>query len=195
MDDLYGADKPDTAQLAAAKAEILAFREQHRTLGPAALAIAFIERRGNATSAELSLLLDLGADRYPSVELRSSVQGERLVCKDRIWTLGPKAFPDTREPAVKPDALQSGAELGKQEFQPPVVVPRFAEKEAGKPLQGLKRALIEPPPPAPAKPSRCRFAVWSDGQVEIKVPGNSALELSRVEFDEMVRFVNGERAA
>lgn len=185
MDDLYGTDKPDQAQLATAKAEILAFREEHLTLGPAALAIAFIERRGSATSAELSVLLDLGPDRYPSVELRSSVQGERLVCRDRIWTLGLKAFPEKRDPGVKPDALESGAELGKQETKAPMEVPRFSEQRADKPLQALKQA----PPAVPAKPPRCRFAVWSDGKVEIKASGVPSLELSSEEFDALVDFV------
>jgi hypothetical protein len=185
MRDIYDDTKPDTAQLEAARAEIIAFGEQHRTLGTAALAIAFIEQRGSATSAELSLLLDLGPDRYPSVELRSSVQGERLVCKDRVWTLGPRAVPETRE--QKPDALESGVEPGKQEPKP-VEAPRFLENGAGQPLKDLKHALREPAP----KPSRCRFAVWSDGEVEI-VAGIGGVKLSREEFDELVQFVAKER--
>jgi hypothetical protein len=143
VNDTYDTDKPDPAQLEAAKTEIIAFREHHRTLGTAALAIAFIEKRGTATSTELSVLLGLAADEYPSVVLRSSVQGERLACVGRVWTLGPKAIPSTREqdqvtadnvrglphepvgqlskPAqnlaaqAKPDALKSGAELGRIE--------------------------------------------------------------------------------
>jgi hypothetical protein len=188
-DDLYLAERPDPAQLAVAKADILAFREQHLTLGPAALASAFIARRGSATSAELSILLDLGPDRYPSVELRSSVQGERLVCKDRVWTLGPKASLEKREPAVQTDALASGAELGKQDTKPLVEVPRFAEKQAGQPPQNRSQVLIKPEPAAPAKPPRCRFAVWSDGHVEIKPAGLPSLELSREEFEALVDFV------
>jgi hypothetical protein len=251
-------ERPDAAQLEATRAEIIAFREQNRTLGTAALAIAFIEKRGTATSTELSVLLGLAADEYPSVVLRSSVQGERLACVGRVWTLGPKAIPSTREqdqvtadnvrglphelvgqlskPAqnlaaqakpealesgaelwrgekptsanfpgddvkamaarrnesrtkVKPDALESGAELGKREPEP-LDVPRFSEKDAGKPLQELKQALREPAPPtAPSKTTRCRFAVWSDGKVEIAFPSLPSVVLSSEEFKDLVRFV------
>lgn len=189
-DDFDLSERPSVADLAAAKAEIVAFREQHKTLGTAALAIAFIEQRGSATSSELSVLLGLSPEQYPSVELRSSVQGERLVCVGRVWTLGPKAIPGTRDR----DVLVSERDTSKRE---PLTVPTFT------PLAPPKAAPTGAPPAAPAaqphpvdppttaasKPSRCRFALWSDGQVEIKIAGLQSVELSRDEVDELIRFV------
>lgn len=204
MDDHFDADKPDAAQLEAQRANLVAFRDQHRTLGNAALAIAFIEKHGSATSTDLSVLLGLAADQYPSVELRSSVQGERLVCSNRVWTLGPKAYQGAREKDEKADALASGADLGKREA-PPLEVPRFAAaepaKKAAAPLKELKSTLDEPAEPAAAapavKPSRFRFAIWSDGLVEVKATGMPSLELSLDDVDQLIAFVaarRGERA-
>jgi hypothetical protein len=170
----------------AAKVEIMAFRERHRTLGTAALAIAFIENRGSATSTELSVLLGLGADQYPSVELRSSVQGERLACNGRVWTLGPKAFPEKREPVAKPDSLESGAELGRVEK--PTEASKFAEQNAGQPLRNPRQALREP---VPVAVPQWRFAVWSDGQVEIQRNGEKVLSLPRDVANEFAGFMRG----
>lgn len=191
MDDLDLHERPDAAQLAAARAAIIAFREQHKTLGTAALAIAFIEQHGCATSTELSVLLDLGADRYPSVELRSSVQGERLVCNGRIWTLGPKAIPSTREQGRAADhETQSLPQNPALQSSPALEVPTFVPAtKTGGPIPATKPGAVPGPIHTLAKPSRCRFAIWSDEKVEIKVPGNPSLELTLAEVDELIRFV------
>jgi predicted transcriptional regulator len=186
MDDLDLAERPSAAELTAAKAEIIAFREQHKTLGTAALAIAFIEQRGSATSSELSVLLDLRPDQYPSVELRSSVQGDRLVCVGRTWKLGPKAIPSTREG----DALASSRELGRIN-KPELQVPTFAPAAA--PTGAPTAAPTPAPTAAPAAPrkksSDCKFAIWSHGLVEIRKSGQGAMELTLDEVDELIEFL------
>lgn len=180
MDDhFHEGALPDAAQLEATRAEIAAFRETNPTLSRVDLAVAFVEDRARATSAELHTLMGLAPDEYASSALSSALRNGRLAKDGKNWMPGPKAFPDTRESEGKQGAL------------PPTKEPLTSEKDAGKPLQALKKALVELPP---AKPSRCRFAVWSDGQVEIKVPEMPSLELSRAEFDDLVRFVTADRA-
>lgn len=184
-------------------------------LGKTDRAVEFVRERGMATSAELHAVLGLAPDEYASTYLRSAITSARLVKDGKTWTLGPKesgpakevtkvpvhvpgaAFPTvapTTAPAVastKPDALESGADLGR--IRPELPVPTFVPTAA--PTTAPTSAPTVAPAPKPrSTTSRNRYAVWSDGKVEIKVPGNPSLELSREEFDDLVSFVTQERA-
>jgi hypothetical protein len=119
MDDHYHeATKPDAAQLEASKAEITAFRAANPTLTKTGLAVAFVEKRGIATSAELHTLLELEPNQYASVTLASAVQNGRLAKDGKNWMLGPKkvayqgeeqAAPPKADSAVKPEAKRPPA--------------------------------------------------------------------------------------
>jgi hypothetical protein len=184
-DDLDLIERPSAAELEANRAEIVAFREANPTLTRTGLAVAFVEKRGSATSAELSVLLDLRADQYPSVELSSAVQNGRLVRDGKVWTLGPNVVAYERRKADKPDALQSGAELGRVEAP---ATPKFAEQNAEQPLRNLRQALREP---VPVSVPQWRFAVWSDGQVEIERNGENVLSLPRDVARDLSKFLLG----
>jgi len=187
-------------------AQFAAFRPD---LGKTDRAIEFVRERGTATSSELHAVLQLDPREAPSQFLVNAVRNGRLVKDGKHWTLGPnapEAIPATREPpelAVStsptlrvceklrraaqsmPDALESGAELGKRE---PLEVPRFADRDATEPLQQLKQVLREP---APVVVPRFRFAIWSDGQVEIQRNGMQLAQLPREVADDFARFMTG----
>jgi hypothetical protein len=128
------------------------------------------------------VLLGLGADEYPSVALSSAVQTDRLAREGKNWTLGSRAFVES---AAKRDALESGAELGRVEAP---AAPKFAEARADRPLRNLRQALREP---VPVSVPQWRFAVWSDGQVEIQRNGEKVLSLPRDVANEFAGFVRG----
>lgn len=117
----------------------------------------------------------------------------------------PATFPTiapTPAPAVapaKPDPLKASTELQPVE-QPALKIPTFTRESTVTPTAAGKAGLDEPVAAAkpcempcvaadPRKPSRCRFALWSDGQIEIKIAGLPAVELSGAEVDELIRFV------
>ena len=176
MNDIYETERPSAAQLETTKAEVIAFRNRHQFATKIDLAIAFVLERDIATSAELHALLDLPSDQTVSSYLAPATKDLRLIKDGKHWTLGPKSTP----PDPKPDALASSAELGRiggTEWQVPKFLPPKAEEK--------------PRPELAARPAapRCRFAVWSDGQVEIVVDGQPPVALSFDEIDELVKFL------
>lgn len=133
----------DRGLIVLAKAEITAFREAHPTLGNTALAVAFVQKRGSATSTELGVLLNLGADEYPSTVLASAVTNGKLVRDGKSWTLGLKAFPDMREQVAPTPA--------------PTTVPSPARPESTVDRQAKSAAT---PPSAPRSgPSKVQLAI------------------------------------
>lgn len=172
MNDTFDlAERPSAAELDAARAEIIAFREANPTLTRTGLAVAFVEKRGSATSGELSILLNLRADQYPSVELSSAVQNGRLMRDGKDWTLGPKKI-----------AYQEAHEQPERSGKPALAIPTFsaAATPTGAPA---------PAPELAPKKSGCKFAIWSHGVVEIKKPAMPALELTLDEVDELIAFL------
>lgn len=158
------------------------------------LALTCIAKLGSATDDQLRDAMGLPAKTYVGAYLTSAVKADKVVRDGDRWKLG------TGKTEAAPKVLDSVEKVGN------IIV---ATKDASPIPQAVVDAIVGAPAlvavpiaaPAPAaqlttpKPSRCRIAVWSDGQVEIKVPGMPSLELSRTEFDEVVRFVSGERAA
>jgi hypothetical protein len=179
-----------------AKSLAAQFATYRQDLGKTDRAIEFVRERGSATSSELHIVLQLDARETPSQFLTNAVRNGRLVKDGKNWTLGPnapEAIPPAREPAVKTDALASGAELGRVEAS--VTVPKFAAHEAAKPLQGLRQALREP---VPVAVPQYRFAVWSDGVLEVRKDGQTVVELPQAAADSLDAFLAGrarERAA
>lgn len=51
-------------------------------------AIAFVRKRGKATSSELHMVMDLSANELPSDHLDDALQQNRLVKDGKHWTLG-----------------------------------------------------------------------------------------------------------
>lgn len=152
-------------------------------------AVEFVRERGLATPAELHAVMGLAPDEYPSSVLASAMRSERLDKDGRDWILGPKERAAATEPK---DGLASGVMLDAREVDPPNV-PGKSAAVADKPkAQPQPKAASAPPPaaPAPAAPaasihSEYRWAVWSDGEVEIQcdgvrvatLPGETAKEL------------------
>jgi hypothetical protein len=74
----------------AAKAAAANFRAPGwPTMTNAEKAIAFVTARGNATTAELHVVLGLAPDQYVSNYLSSAVRTNQLVKDGKTWTLGP----------------------------------------------------------------------------------------------------------
>jgi hypothetical protein len=179
-------------------------------LGKTDRAVEFVRERGMATSAELHAVLGLAPEEYASTYLRSAINSGRLLKDGKAWTLGakeagqpkqeakpapqvavnfPAVAPTTRPAApapapapaavAKPDALETGAELGRIE-KPPLPVPTFAPVAAPSPAPAV----------APFAP-RYRYALWSDGQVEIQRNGMQLAVLPRAAADEFADFLRG----
>jgi hypothetical protein len=192
MTDIYETEclKPDPAQVEATKAEIAEFRAANPTLTKTGLAVAFVQHRGQATSAELHALLELEPDQYVSVELSSAVQNDRLAKDGKNWFLGgkPVAYQGTAAkkseapkpatapaPAVFPTSTQPKP-APQAKHKPPVEIPTFLESQ-------------ENAPAITTRPPRYRFAIWSDGQLEIAKQGAPAITMTMDEVGELQNFL------
>jgi hypothetical protein len=137
-------------------------------------AIACLTEHGSVATGQLRIAMGLSKTQSPVNFLSYPLRDGRIKREGEYWMLGPgKAAPE-----AKPDALETGAELGR--FKPDLPMPTF-----------VPVAAPAPQARADSTPSRCRFARWSDGQIEIKKQGLPSVELSREEFDELVRFAAG----
>jgi hypothetical protein len=133
-------------------------------------AIAFLTKNGSANAAQLREVMGLQPKAAPSSWLTVALKSGQIVNEGGVYTLRQAEAPS---PAAEPRES----------------APRGPMRDCA-PMNELKGPLADPVP-APSKPPRCRFAVWSDGKVEIKAPGHPSLELSSEEFDDLVDFVRG----
>lgn len=198
----------DAFPLLEAKAAAMRFAMTHANLSRIDRAVEFVRGVGVATSAELHIVMGLAPEEYASVILSHTLRAERLAKDGKNWVLGPKAGAASEvQDTAAGGAMPNGAMLGVKEPLP-VLRPIETPKEQPKlPVKPPKQEVPTPnvpaqtgtaaaPPPAPApKKSRCRFAIWSDNLVEIKVPGNPSLELSLDEVDQLSQFVAARRGA
>lgn len=207
MNDIYETEiaKPDAAQLEASKAEIAAFRAANPTLTKTGLAVAFVEVRGVATAAELHTLLELEPDEYVSVALSSAVQNDRLTKDGKNWYLGSKVVayqgetkkpepaksPAAAAPAVFPTSTQP-----KPDPQPakPALQPQkpALQPEKGKPPVDVPSFLKSTPQgeqPLTTRPPRYRFAIWSDGQLEIARQNMTPVTMTTEDIKELLNFL------
>ena len=196
MNDIYESEtaRPDAAQLEASKAEISAFRAANPTLTKTGLAVAFVQQRGQATSAELHALLELEPDQYVSVELSSAVQNDRLAKDGKNWFLGGKPVAYQGAAAKRPEPSKPASTPAQAVF-PTSTQPKPAPQAKPKPPVEVPTFLKSPKAAATTasalttRPPRYRFAIWSDGQLEIAKQGVPAITMSMDEVGELQNFL------